>query len=323
MSQLKVGVIGLGNMGKHHARNYFEMPQAHLVAVMDVRSAIADEFALAYHCHSYTTVADMLANETLDAVTITVPTHLHFEIASQVIAAGVSVLIEKPIADTVEDAQRLIDLAKAKGVILMVGHIERFNPAVTQLKALIEAGKLGQLTTISARRVGVFPAQIKDANVIIDLAVHDIDVMSYLFDREPDRIVGSAGRALVQDREDYADILLTYGNQHGLLQVNWITPVRIRGLTVTGTKGYAELNYMTQELTFYESQLTHTQDALGDPAIKFGDPIRHDIKIEKQEQLRLELSHFLDCVATGKSPLVSGEVGLMALKHALLVQASF
>lgn len=319
MNQLRVGVIGLGNMGKYHVRNYSEMPEAHLVAVADVRSNVAEEFAQAYGCSAYTSVDEMLEKESLDAVTITAPTRLHFEIASKVIRAGVSVLIEKPIAETVAQAEMLIELARSHNVTLSIGHIERFNPAVTRLKEVIESGTLGKLTSILARRVGVFPSQIKDANVIIDLAVHDIDVMSYLFNREPDHIMGKAGRALVSDREDFADILLAYGDQNGLLQVNWITPVRIRTLAVTGTKGYAELDYMTQSLTVYESQIVRGTDSAGDPTIKFDTPIRTDVVIEKNEQLRLELSHFLDCVAHRKPPLVSGEVGLQALKHALVV----
>jgi len=318
-NKIKVAVIGLGNMGKHHVRNYSQIPDAQLVAVCDLQEDIAAQFAEQYSCKAYSSIETMLENEDIDALSITAPTMYHYEIGKQCLEHNISLLIEKPICHTVDMAEELIAIAKEKNLTLMVGHIERFNPAVQELKRIVDSGELGKVTSLISKRVGAFPAQIKDANVIIDLAVHDIDIFSYILNKQPDNIYGNAGRALIDGREDYAEIMLTYGDQNGMMQVNWITPIRIRQLAVTGTKGYAELNYMTQELKLYESNVYQDHDNFGDFIIKFGTPNERHIKLEKKEPLNLELSHFVDCVKNKKQPLITGEVGMQALKTALTV----
>lgn len=319
MKKIKVAVIGLGNMGKHHVRNYSELEDSELVAVCDLQQDLIDEFSKKYNCKGYTDLDLMLKQESIDAVSITVPTALHFPIAKLIIENKINVLIEKPICDSVEKANKLLKLSKENNVIIMVGHIERFNPAVLKLKEIIDEGKLGKITSLISRRVGAFPAQIKDANVIIDLAVHDIDIFSYMLGKQPDNVFANAGRALIDGREDYAEILLTYGDQNGMMQVNWITPIRIRNLSITGTKGYAELNYMTQELKLFESNYHEDHDDFGDFIIKFGNPTQTEVTVEKKEPLAQELSHFLKCVSTNTQPLISGETGIQALKTALQV----
>ncbi len=315
--KLKVAVIGLGNMGKHHVRNYHELPDSELTCVCDLQENISNEFAEKYNCNAYTNIEKMIESEIIDAVSITVPTMYHYDIAKKIIEKKINVLIEKPICETVEKANKLIRLAKENNVVIMVGHIERFNPAVIKLKEIIKEGKLGKITSLISRRVGAFPAQIKDANVIIDLAVHDIDIFSYMLDKQPDNIYANAGRALINGREDYAEILLTYGEQNGMMQVNWITPIRIRQLSITGTKGYAELNYMTQELKLFKSNYHEDHDDFGDFIIKFGNPDTQEIEIEKKEPLAEELTHFLKCIKNSTSPLISGETGVLALKTAI------
>lgn len=321
MSKINVAVIGLGNMGKHHVRNYHNISKANLLAVCDLNPDLVNEFSEKYNCKGYTNLDEVLLNESIDAITLTVPTSLHYKIAKKFIEAGIHILIEKPICDNVNEAQELIDLAKKHNCTLMIGHIERFNPVVKKLKEVIDNGEVGKVTSLISRRVGAFPAQIKDANVIIDLAVHDIDIFSYLLGKHPDKIYGNAGRALIDGREDYAEIFLTYGDQNGFMQVNWITPIRIRNLAITGTKGYAELNYMTQELKLFESNYYEDHDNFGDFIIKFGNPVERHIPVEKKEPLFEELSHFVDCILEKKQPLISGEVGLKALDTALEVMS--
>jgi len=319
LDKLRVGVVGLGNMGKNHVRNYAQIHGASLVAVCDVSHDLATSFASEYHCQGFTSLEEMVATCPLDALSITVPTVHHYSVASFLIQKGLHVLVEKPIADTVSHATSLVNLAEQHRVVLMVGHIERFNPAVQKLKSIITEGTLGKITSLIAKRVGAFPAQIKDANVIIDLAVHDIHIFSYLLDQQPSDVYGKAGSALAQGREDYAELFLSYGDQHGLIQVNWITPIRIRNLAVTGTKGYIELNYMTQELVLYESNYSQDFDTFGDYIIKFGLPNRQEIRLEKREPLQEELLHFLTCIRTKTTPVVSGENGIRALETALQV----
>ncbi len=306
-------------MGRHHVRNYSEIPTAQLVGVCDLNAQTTEKFAKEYQCPAYTDIDRFLDEAKPDAVSITVPTRFHYETAKKVLTRGIHALIEKPITDTVETAEEIAQLAMTKKAILMVGHIERFNPGVIALKAVIDAGEIGAPVSLISRRVSPFPSQIKDANVIIDLAVHDIDIFSVILGQEPDRVYGNAGKSLNAAREDHAEIFLTYGAKTGFIQVNWITPLRIRTLSVTGTKGYLELNYMTQELILYKSNYSNSTDSFGEPIVKFEPSDKRALTVEKSEPLKNELTHFLECARTGRQPLVSASVGTQALKTALQV----
>lgn len=316
----KIAVIGLGNMGKHHARNYALMGEVQLVAVCDLNHELADATAKKFDCKAYYDYKEMLQKESLQAVSIAVPTSFHKEVALVCIDKNLDVLIEKPIAATISDAQEIIARAKEKNVLLQIGHIERFNPAVQKLKEIICNGKLGEITSIIARRVGAVPVRIRDANVVVDLAVHDIDIINYLYESQPEIVLGNIGKAMIEKREDYAEIFLKYGKRSGYIQVNWITPIKIRNLSVTGSKGYAELNYITQELVVYESNYTKEMvDEYGDSVIKFGIPNKTQVGVEAVEPLFRELQDFVRCVKTREQPLVTGKIGMEALRIALEV----
>ena len=317
---LNVGVIGVGNMGKHHARVYSEMKGCRLVAVSDTDEGRGKKIAAQHGCEYFRDYRAMLGK--VDAVSIAVPTAFHKAVALECIRAGKHVLIEKPIADTVENAREIIDAARKSKVKVAVGHVERFNPGVQKLKAMMDNGELGKITTVLARRVGVFPPQMKDANVIIDLAVHDIDILNYLLGKTPTRIHAEAGKALINRREDYADILLKYDGINAFIQVNWITPIKIRSLAITGTKGYAELNYVTQEFMLYKSKYDKDFETFED-IVRFAEPEIVKVKVRKAEPLREELMDFVSCIQSGRQPLVSGEDGLKALSLALEIVKSY
>lgn len=319
---VNVAVIGIGNMGKNHVRVYSELKSASLVAISDLNK---DGHAVAKKtgCRFYKDYNDMLAEEAIDAVSICVPTKLHKKVAMDCIREGTGVLIEKPIADTVENARDIIRAAEKAGVLLTVGHIERFNPAVQKLKSLMKQKKLGQITSIVARRVGAFPPQIKDANVFLDLAVHDIDIFNYLLETAPTKVYSRAGAALNGRREDHAVLIFNYGSATCFLQVNWITPIKLRQLSVTGTKGYAELNYITQDLVIYKSVYERTYDSFGDFVVKFGTPKELKVNLKKEEPLKAELRHFIDCVRGKARPLVTGADGLLALQLSIDAAKSY
>lgn len=312
----RVGVIGTGSMGKNHIRVYSEIGGVDLVAISDISQDNKD-IAQKYRCRFYADYREMLKNENLDAVSIVVPTSLHKEVALDCIDNGINILMEKPISDTVENARIIIDRAEKKGIILAVGHIERFNPAVIKLKEIINGGDLGEITSMVARRVGIFPPQIKDANVYLDLAVHDIDIFNFLLEKDPLEIFSVAGRALSESREDHAWMMITYPGAVCINQVNWITPVKVRNLAVTGTKGYVELNYISQELKLYESRIEGNYDSFGDFVVKFGESKEKRLEINKEEPLKKELEHFVACVENKTEPLVTGLDGLKALKYSL------
>ncbi|MFH1294742.1 MAG: Gfo/Idh/MocA family oxidoreductase [Candidatus Aenigmatarchaeota archaeon] len=314
---LKTAVIGVGNMGKHHARLYSQLEESELIAVSDLDETAGKEIGENFNCKFYKDYKEMLRKEQIDVVSVVVPTMFHKDVSVACMNAGKHVLVEKPISDSIENATEMLDAAKRNDVKLAVGHIERFNPAVQKLKTLVKEGKLGEITSVMAKRVGLFPPQIKDANVIIDLASHDIDVFNYILEKEPKKIYASAGKALINKREDYAELFMRYNGTNAIIQVNWITPVKIRNLSVTGTKGYAELNYISQSLTLYESKYERKFGDFGDFVVKFGEPNKIDVPIKKDEPLKLELKSFLKSVETDQEPLVNGKVGLKTLEIAL------
>jgi len=174
---LKVAVIGVGSMGKNHARIYWELPEVTLVGVSDPAEETAKSIASKYGTNAYTDYLNMLDVEKPDAVTISVPTVLHKDIALEVIDRRISLLIEKPIAYTIDEAEEIIKAAELAGVKLMIGHIERFNSAIIALKQKIKNKELGRIFQIDAHRQGPFPSRIGDVGVVIDLAVHDLDIM--------------------------------------------------------------------------------------------------------------------------------------------------
>jgi UDP-N-acetylglucosamine 3-dehydrogenase len=304
MKKIRVGVIGVGAMGKHHPRIYSEMKEVELVGVADVNERAAAEVAAEYDTAAFTDCERLLKTD-LDAVSIAVPTSLHKDIALKAANYGVHMLIEKPIAESLESADAIIDAARCEHLKLMVGHIERFNPAILKLKELISAGELGQVLSISCRRVGPYPPRIRDVGIIIDLAVHDIDAISYLYGKRAMNVYTIAGNSF-HTKEDHASILLQYEDKKsGIVETNWLTPHKIRKLTITGTGGVAHADYLEQSLEIWEE----------------GEVM--EVEIEKREPLKNELEHFLHVIVNDEEPSPSGEEGKYALEVALSAIKSY
>lgn len=317
MTKLRTAVIGVGAMGKNHARIYAHHPNSELVAISDIDKENGKKIAKSFDVNFYKDYKQMLDREKIDALSVCVPTNHHREVSIDVMNKNVHVLLEKPIAENVEDSQQIIKSAKKANVKLLIGHIERFNPAVNELKRLVTKNKLGNICSIIARRVGFFPPQINNTNIVIDVSVHDIDIIRYLMGGDPDEVYSAGGKSLKKNMRDHAVALLRYGVANAVIQFNWITPIKIRNLSVTGTKGYAELNYITQELVVYKANYKPTYDGFGDFLFKFGKLKKMDIPVKNKEPLMEEISHFIDCVQNDKIPLVTGEDALAALKIAL------
>lgn len=313
MTKIRVGVIGVGNMGFHHARNYAEIPEAELVAVADANPERAHQVADKFHCRAYTSYLEMLQQESLDAVSVVVPTKMHHRVVMDTLRAGVHTLVEKPIAADLNQAAVMINEAYNQGLVLAVGHIERFNPAVRELKRRIQIGELGILTSIVTRRVGVVPPRIKDVDVILDMAVHDIDVILFLLGRLPNSVAAAASSVLLSDRFDHSEIFMRFGDIGCFVQANWITPIKIRTLSVTGSAGHAEVNYVTQQLEIFESHVARQFNDFGDFVISFGTPSKKIVEIQRQEPLRLELEEFLKMVRTGNGKIVTAEEAMQTL----------
>ena len=310
---INVAVIGVGSMGKNHARVFSTLSTTNLVAISEIVNELQKDVSSNVGCKGYSDYNEMLANESIDAVSVAVPTKLHKTIVMDCLRSGVHVLVEKPISESVQSSKIMIKEAKQKGVVFTVGHIERFNPGIEKLKEIISKGELGEITSITARRVGMYPPRIKDANVILDLAVHDIDIFNYLLDTRPDEVFAKSGAALKNDREDHALITLSYGDVSCFVQVNWITPVKVRELSVTGSKGYAELNYITQDLKVFQSNYEREYNDFGDFVFKFGEPTKIEIDVKKKEPLEVEIEHFIECIKGQKEVKITGEEALDSL----------
>jgi UDP-N-acetylglucosamine 3-dehydrogenase len=316
---MRVAVIGVGSMGFNHLRVYSELDGVQVVGISDVSAERLSTLNTRFQVPAYTDYRELIEKEKPEAVSITVPTSEHEAVATFALKAGVHVLVEKPIAATVEEGQRLIDLAKQVERQLMVGHIIRFNPAMQALKARLAAGELGKIFQIFCRRAGPFPARIRDVGVVVDLAPHDVDIMRFLTGMDPLRVFAETEQRIHTDHEDMLFGLLRF--PHGItaaLEINWLTPTKIRETLVLGEKGLFRVDDLLQDLYFYENSQATGELWAGIKSIRGvseGKMIRYDLK--RQEPLKAELQAFLEAVKNGTEVPVTGEDGLKALDLAL------
>ncbi|RBQ24107.1 UDP-N-acetylglucosamine 3-dehydrogenase [Candidatus Methanobinarius endosymbioticus] len=305
MKTVNVGVIGVGAMGYNHARVYYRLENANLVGVSDVSERKLSKVSKKYDTKGYTEYEELLKNPDIEAVSVCVPTTHHYNVVMAAIEAGQHVLVEKPIAFTSKEAERMIAAAKEKGVKLSTGHVERFNPAVQKAKELLEMDVIGDVVSASAKRVGPFPPRIKDVGVAIDLAIHDLDVMYYLFDDDVTQVYATMGSILEKcEYEDHAEIMTKFANGiTGILEVNWLTPYKRRSLEVTGTDGIIAIDYIDQSI---------------DVAGKFAQKV----DIQHEEPLKYEVASFLNSILNDEEVEITGEDGLNALKMVLAANKS-
>ena len=313
----RVAVVGAGAMGRNHLRVLNDLALVELVGVADADSLTAESTARRLRIASYSDYRQMLEREGPDAVVVAVPTILHREVVLDVIARGMHVLVEKPIAFTVEEGREMIEAARAAGRVLTVGHIERYNPAIVELHRRLQQQELGRVFQMHARRLGPFPPRVRDVGVVIDLATHDIDIMRFLSGSEVDRVSAETARRIHTEHEDLLSGLLRFEDGSiGVLDINWLTPTKIRELMITGEKGMFHVNYLTQDLFFYRNDHTSSEwDTISTiKGVSEGEMVR--LRIEKSEPLKIELERFVSAVRGEDVLLVSGEDGLKALRVA-------
>ncbi len=321
---IRVGVIGAGVMGRNHVRAYGDLDGVELVAVADpdeptLRRATRGNSRI----HGYADYRAMLESERLDAVSIVVPTSLHAAIADDVIARGIDLLVEKPIALTAAEGREMVRHAREAGVLLAIGHIERFNPAVVELQRQLDGGGLGRVLQIKARRTGPFPERIRDVGVVIDLATHDLDLMLKLTSSNVQHVYAETICGVVDVYDDMVSALIRFENGVvGTLDVNRLTPTKVRDLVVVGTRGMFVVDYLTQDLYFYEnSQIHDGWDHLAIlNGVGEGKMIRY--AVEREEPLKRELTSFARSVLRREEPEVTGKDGVDALALAEAILAS-
>ncbi len=321
---IKVAVIGVGAIGRNHARVYSEMPEVKLVGVADIDRLAAETTAARCGTAAYTDYEQMLDECKPEAITLALPTALHLSAALAVIQRGIHLLIEKPIALHVEEGRQIIHAARQAGVQLTIGHIERFNPAVTALKMRLANNELGRLFQIDARRQGSFPTRVHDVGVVVDLAVHDLDLIRYITGAEITRVYAETERHIHATHEDLlTGVVRLSSGVIGALTINWLTPTKIRELYVTGELGMFRVDYLTQDLYFFENATAQsseweTMQVLR--GVSEGCMIRY--MIAKKEPLRAEQEAFLAAVRGEAAPAVTGEDGLKALELAQAIVTS-
>jgi predicted dehydrogenase len=300
-SPLRVGVVGVGVMGSNHARVFADLAGVSLVGVADPDPKPRDMVAGALACAAFPDVRDLLAVG-VDAVTIAAPTHLHQELAIYCIKHGVHVLVEKPIAPSVAEGRTIIAAARHAGVSLMVGHVERFNPTVEAIKDAIRAE---DILSIAITRVGPFPPRMSNVGVVIDLAVHDIDLIRWFTESEIIEVQPQLSSALAE-REDIA--LLQFRTASGVLahiNTNWLTPFKARNVTIATRNKYIMGDLLTRQVT----------ECFGfQPDGSYS--MRH-LSVGHAEPLRAELQAFVAAIRDGKEPAVTGDEGVASLEIAI------
>jgi len=295
---MKVGVVGLGWMGRVHLRNYTEMADVEVVGVVDVDPKAREEITAQFGVKAYATLDELLEHD-LDAMSVCVPTSLHHETGLKIIDKKINLIIEKPLAATAAEGEELVKRAAEMGVALMVGHVERFNPAVSRVKELVG----DDVISIQIERVGPYPPRIQDVGVIKDLGSHDIDLIRYLTGSEFKSVYAVSSTTLGK-HEDSA--LITAEMENGVLAnitTNWVTPYKGRKINVACESKYIQANLITQEVKEYSAFSTYDKSySVREWPLMFREPVKEELK------------QFLTALRNGTPVPITGEDGLEVLK---------
>ncbi|MHB8566656.1 MAG: Gfo/Idh/MocA family protein [Nitrososphaerales archaeon] len=290
-NNLRIGVVGTGGWGKNHLRVFSEMGV--LACLCDVDPSRVSSWSSKYECKGYVDLDKMLDSEKLDAVTVCTPTTTHFAVASKVLGRRINTFVEKPMTATSIEGSKLVEIAKDSGKFLTVGFIERFNAAVVEAKKAIKDKLLGDPLLLEFHRENKWAGRITDVGIVADTSVHDIDTARWLFDEEPKVVFARVGNVLSSTNEDFAAITLGFeGKKTAFLVSNWVTPKRLRQLSVACTQGVITLDFITQETRFDDAKGTII------PRKEFKEP------------LMAEMESFLDAIRNNRLPLVKPKDGL-------------
>jgi len=306
-AKIRVGVVGVGYLGRIHAKIYHEMDNVELVMLADTDLESLQVLAGQYNCQATTNYLDML--DKVDAVSIVVPTSLHYDIAQPFLEAGIATLVEKPIAATVLEARKLVDLAAQNNAPFLIGHLERYNPA---LRAVVE--QVAEPKYIEVHRLGTFVERATDVDVVTDLMIHDLDLVLSLVDEEPSN-VQAIGASVVTDHVDLANVRLEFpGGAVANITASRVSNKRFRRFRVFGPEGYYGVNLMDQEL-----DIVTKGETLEDSQFPSLDA-KH-VSFDNEQPLQVELAHFVDVAQGNAMPMVTGLQGLRALTLADQIQS--
>ncbi len=305
MDPVRVGVIGVGHLGHHHARVYTEILGARLVGIVDIDEERAAAVGESLGVPSFSDVDLFFDRCNPDAVSIVVPTCSHYDVATKALERRVHVLVEKPVTTTVEQAEKLLRVAEKEKLVLQVGHVERFNSAVQHVRNIVKEPLM-----LQSRRLGPFSSRIADVGVVLDLMIHDIDIILSLVDA-PLLNISASGRTVMGRHEDIALAHLTFadGTLANIL-VSRVSERRLRQLEIMERERFLTVDYATQDVSIHRCVQDRSTGML--------EVIEHPV-FPKGEPLKLELQHFISCVHDGRKPLVSIADGKRALEVAVEV----
>lgn len=312
---IRVGVIGAGRMGERHCRVYSTLPGVDFVGVCDASKPRGQTVARTYGVLIFEDYHELLAN--VDAVTVATSTPSHFAVAADCLSRGVHVLLEKPMAATLEEAAELVRLADSGGALLQVGHIERFNPAFTELENVV---KDLEVLALNARRLSPFDTSNTEIDVVLDLMIHDIDLALALFGSTGFTLRAS-GRSARTDAVDYVAASIDFaGSAVATLTSSRITEQKVRALEVTALGAFIEVDLLNKSLSIHRRMVPEYMANHSRPLRYRQENVVEKIFIPTAEPLYLELEHFVNCVRTGAIPRVTGTDGLRALQVALAIK---
>lgn len=306
---MKFGIVGTGVMGERHARVLNSMKDCELVGVADIDIAKSGKVAQAEGCKAFNSSEKLM--DSVDALIVAVPTKAHAAVAIPFLEGGIPVLVEKPISDNLEDAQKMINAAKDNGTIAMVGHIERFNPIVMELKKILNGERILQ---IEAKRYGPWLGRDMGMDVVLDLMIHDIDVVRFLTDGTPTGIKSIGGKK--GKYYDYVTALLKINDTSCILSANIITQGKFRKIDITTDSRFIRGDYIEQNIEIYRKSLPSFVVEKEGMQYK-QEHIMEKVEIYKKEPLRLELQHFADCIREKKTPEITLEDGFANLRICL------
>lgn len=310
---VKVAVIGLGYMGQNHTRILSSMPNTQLVAICDLDEIKGTQIANKFKVKFYSNYSILLKNEKLDAIFICLPTTQHYKSAKAALINGTAVFVEKPITYEIKEAQDLIRYSEKKKIPVMVGHIERFNPVVQEIRRRLDSGELGKILYIHTQRFSPPPTRAEDVSAIVDLATHDIDIIRYLLKEDPIRVFAETETSY-HKKEDFMSAVIRFKSGIiGVVEVSWLHPTKVRNLFVMGENGMYSANYLTQELFFYkQNEKLMKKSTIPTPDQNWADVIK--IAFEAKEPLQIELDAFISALEAKTKMPVTAQEGLAALK---------
>lgn len=312
MKKVRVAVVGVGRMGQYHVGVYSEIPDVRLIGIADINEMRGEEIAEKYNTKSYSDYKKLLGK--VDVASIAVPTSLHYKIAKDFLQAGTNILIEKPMTRSIDEARELFNIAEKKGLTLHIGHVERFNGAVQELKKIVDNPLF-----IESRRLGPYDPRIQDDGVVMDLMIHDIDIILNLLNSKV-RDINVVGKSVFSDKDDLCNVQLEFENGClATITASRATQHKIRTLAITQKDKYIFLDYTNQDIHIHRQAFS--EHSITKQELRYKqESFTERIFVHRENPLKIELKHLIDCAANGAERKVSVEDEIYSLQIALEIE---